>query len=476
MELVENDETILECEKKENIKNYDKKTISLDIDEKKIEVDVYNKKNDNDDKKNNLIVNSINNNSEESEISNNKYVEMKNNKSKSIGIVMYMQDKEYSNNNEENSNKHIQEANAPSFLAKIIKCIFEYLYETIIVELIMGHEHGDKNNKCHLQIIVIFEKMFRKLLKPGALKIKYDNKIICLLYMQQKTKNAYALKNYCIKERDATIVRNNEIKKLDLEEEDPFTFIKNNRDKITIEEGLEKILDYDASLYFKSSNNIDNALKRLIVEQPPVPFKWMPIPEYLKEYYLPDGSTFYETFSKWFNTYCINGENLDRKKALCLYSRDRAMGKSYFVRHLVSHENYILEFNNTICVKKNINKGIYKLLLLDDMKIISVSNKSMWKSLVASEPTTLRGAWVNEEFKERLPCIITTNDIEMIKIFRDDKLFNTQVFIIEITKYMGAPGTEREDLMKNEFILSDHTANELNKLDIKNIYSDNFNL
>ena len=318
--------------------------------------------------------------------------------------------------------------------------------------------------------------MFRKLMKPGALKIKYDNKIICLLYMQQKTKNAYALKNYCKKERDATIVRNNEIKKFDHEEENPFNYIKNNRDKITIEEGLEKILDYDAELYFRNSNNIDNALKRLIVENPPVPFKWMPIPDYLKEYYLPDGSTFYETFSKWYNTYCINGENLERKKALCLFSAERSMGKSYFVRHLVSHENYLLEFNNTICRKKNINKGIYKLLLLDDMKIINENNKSMWKSLVASEPTTLRGAWINEEFKERLPCIITTNDLEMIKIFRDDKLFRTQVITIEITKYMGEPGTEREDLMQTEFIISDKTAEKLNKLDIKNAYSNELNL
>ena len=82
----------------------------------------------------------------------------------------------------------------------------------------------------------------------------------------------------------------------------------------------------------------------------------------------------------------------------------------------------------------------------------------------------------NEEFTERLPCIITTNDLEMVKIFRDDKLFNTQVFIIEITKYMGAPGTERLDLMKNEFILSDETVFELNKLDTKKVYSDNLNL
>jgi len=202
----------------------------------------------------------------------------------------------------------------------------------------------------------------------------------------------------------------------------------------------------------------------------------MPIPEYLKDYNLPNGETFYNVFNTWYQKYCINGEKMDRKKALCLYSKNRSMGKSYFVRHLVPDEAYILEFNNTFCWKKNMNKGIYKLLLLDDMGSITTTNKTIWKSLVASEPTVLRGAWLNEEFKERLPCIITTNDIEMVKLFRDDKLFNTQVCVIEITKYMGEPGTQREDLAHKDFILTYDTAEKLNKLSSKNIYVNSNNL
>ena len=487
MELRE-DEEMLECEKKENINKFSKKQLDLTIDDEQIKVFVFNKIQENkknkenvDDKqkdkkneniennqKDNVIIESINKVAEGNDVSDNKYVDMKNNKSKSIAVVMYMQDNAYSTKKEENVNIHIKGASAPSFLAKIIKEIFTKLYEINIVELIMGHEHGEANKKCHLQIIIIFEQMFRKILKPGALKIITHNDIICLLYMQQKTRNTYALKNYCTKERDATIVRKEEIIKFDIREvEDPFEYIKNNYNKITIDEARTRILEYSSIMYFKNSTNFENAMKKIIVEEPPVPFKWMPIPEYLKTFYLPDGESFYDTFNKWYQTYCINGDKLDRKKALCIYSRERAMGKSYFVRHLVSHPDYVLEFNNTICPKKNLNKGIHKLLLLDDMKIISENTKQMWKSLVASEPTTLRGAWVNEEFNERLPCIITTNDIEMIKLFHDDKLFNTQVFVIEINGYMGAPGTQREDLMKNEFVISDKTAELLRKMNLK---------
>lgn len=493
MELIEEDE-MLECEKGKNANKYIKKELHLSIDNKNIKVFVFNKiqenkKKDKDEDKDkdknkekdkdtdNVIINSINNVAEASDISENKYVDMKNNKSKSIGVVMYMQDTAYSKNKDENKDIHIKGAAAPSFLAKIIKKIFEELYEINIIELVMGHEHGEINNKCHLQIIIVFENMFRKIMKPGALKIITEDSKICLLYMQQKTRNVYALKNYCSKERDATIVKKNEIIKFNYDEnKDPFIYIRNNCDKISIEEGRQRLLQYDAQLYFKNSNNFENALKKIITEEPPVPFQWMPIPEYLKKLYLSDGSTFYDSFNRWYQMYCVNGDSLDRKKALCIYSKKRAMGKSYFVRHLVSHPDYVLEFNNTLCWKKNLNKGIHKLLLLDDMKIISENSKAMWKSLVASEPTTLRGAWLNEEFTERLPCIITTNDIEMLKLFRDDELFNTQVFIIEITQYMGAPGTQREDLMRNEFIISDETAEKLNKLNTKKMYADDKNL
>ena len=474
MELDEYNENMLECEKPENIDKYKYKQLDMLIDDKKVIVDVYNKK---DEDENNLIIKSIEKNAEPSEVSNNKYNKMKDNKSKSIGVVMYLQDKEYSDDEKKNLDIHIPHSSAPSFLAKIIKCIFEKLYETNIKELIAGHEHGEKNKKCHLQIIIMFEKLFRKLLKPGALKIKYENEIICLVYMQQKTKNAYALKNYCKKERDATIVKDDKYMKYEKEmKEDPYTYIIENRNNIKIEDAREKFLELDHETYFLNCNNIESAFKHIIVETPLKPFEWMPVPEYLKKLILPNGINFYDVFSEWYNKYCINGESLERKKALCLYSEKRAMGKSYFVRHLVSDPEYILEFNNCFCTKKNLGKGIYKLVLLDDMKIINQETKEMWKGLVASEPTTIRGAWVNTEFKERLPCIITTNDIEMVKIFRDDKLFNTQVLLIEITEYMGEPGTEREDLLKRDFIISERTANKLNNLNIDKNINNYFNL
>lgn len=486
MELRETENVLLECETEENIDKYNMKVMNLQIKEKAVDITIYTKKNDSEknennkkesEKSDNVIIENLKD-LDENEISDNKYTELKNNKCKSIGVVMYLQKREYKDK-EQNKLIHIRDANAPSFLALIIRKIFEELYKTKITELIMGHEHGTINNKCHLQIIVNFENMFRKIMRPGALKIKYDSQYTCLIFMQQKTKNPHALKNYCLKERDATITKgDNEIVKFEPKDtENPFIYIRDNCNKITIEEARQCLLENDPKLYFKNCNNFELAIKTIVVTEPKVEFQWMPIPEYLKEYILPDGSNFYDTFSKWYVKYCINGNDLERKKAICLYSRQRSMGKSYFARHLVSDPEYVLEFNNTFCWKKNMNKGIYRLLLLDDMGIISANNKAMWKSLVASEPTTLRGAWLNQPFNERLPCIITTNDIEMLKIFRDDPLFNTQVTIIEIPKYLGAPGTQREDLMQNEFVLSYETSEKLNAMNnAKSAYNQSNNL
>lgn len=474
MELQEVENVLLDCETEENKDKYTEKKLNFQLNDKDVEVSIFTKK----DNENNVIIENLKD-LDENEISDNIYTELKNNKCKSIGVVIYMQKRDYKENADENKSIHIRDANAPSFLALIIKKIFEEMYKSKIIELIMGHEHGTKNNKCHLQIIINFENMFRKIMKPGAMKIKYNSQYTCLVFMQQKTKNPHALKNYCLKERDATITRgDNEILKFEPKDtESPFTYIRDNYNKITVEEARQCLLESDPKLYFKNCSNFEMAIKKIVVAEPKVEFRWMPIPEYLKEYYLPDGSTFYDKFNEWYTKYCINGNELDRKKAICLYSRQRSMGKSYFARHLVSDPGYVLEFNNTFCWKENMNKGIYRLLLLDDMGIISANNKAMWKSLVASEPTTLRGAWLNEPFNERLPCIITTNDIEMIKIFRDDPLFNTQVSIIEIPKYLGAPGTQREDLMHNDFILSYETSARLNAMNhTKDAYNNSNNL
>ena len=87
-------------------------------------------------------------------------------------------------------------------------------------------------------------------MKPGAMKLKYDNQYTCLIFMQQKTRNSHALRNYCLKERDATIVKDDEFTKYEPKEDDnPFIYIRDNYNKITIDEAREKLLQTDPEAY-----------------------------------------------------------------------------------------------------------------------------------------------------------------------------------------------------------------------------------
>ena len=90
-----------------------------------------------------------------------------------------------------------------------------------------------------------------------------------------------------------------------------------------------------------------------------------------------------------------------------------------------------------------------------------------WLSLVASQPTTLRDCYVNQKFDLKLPCIITTNSVDMVMQFVTNPLFNTQVIVVEIDKYMGPPGTYREELYKQNIFLGEKTRRELLKSELR---------
>lgn len=442
------------CEEDEYKGKFKKYAWTMIKEDKNIEVNVFVNK-----KKVEFFDKEIEKVASEDTVSSNKYVKVNNN-SLSIGVVMYLESYYY----EKKPDIHIKDCSCPSILAKIIKKAFEKVYKINIKRITMGHEHGDKNNRCHLQIIINFGSNFKRVINPGAMKIIYDNCSINLLYMQQKCFNNFALQNYCEKEGDITIIDSDDNDESeDEDDKNVYQEIVENKDKLNLKEARNMILEKDPASYFRSANNMELALYKIVGNIPKIPFEWIPIPEHLYNYQLPNGENFAFIFNAWYTKYCINGAQYKRKKALCLYSKKRAMGKSYFVRHLVSDPGYILEFNNTFCKKENMNKGVHKLLLLDDMGPITPITRTMWLSLVASEKTTIRGAWVNEELDENLPCIITTNSDDMLYTLTKDPAFSTQVIVIEIKKYMGPEGTMNNDLYKEEVYLSVNTQKRLDE-------------
>ena len=120
MELQEVENVLLDCETEENKDKYTEKKMNFQLNDKAVEASIFTKKDTKKENENNIIIENLKD-LDENEISDNIFTEMKNNKCKSIGVVIYMQKREYKENADENKNIHIRDANAPSFLALIIK-------------------------------------------------------------------------------------------------------------------------------------------------------------------------------------------------------------------------------------------------------------------------------------------------------------------------------------------------------------------
>ena len=388
-------------------------------------------------------------------IADNKIKKIKNN-TKTIGMVFYMNGG-YSDDTEHNHTIHIPYAINPVIYTKIINVFVSNFLGVGVRQIICGHEHGDQNGKCHLQVAVVFESKIRKNILPGRIVVSKNGvKVTELLFMQQSARSSFKLKEYCKKDGDYALLNPDlelNIIKNKKDEMDVFKTIVENKDILTKDEAYELLQHKSSRDYFVCNANVNKALDSLIVDKLPE-FKWI-LPNYLNDFTVPAGSmrvSFWKIFYDWFSENCLK-EKI-RKTALCLYSKNRGLGKTMFVRSLVNDSRYILEYNNTFVNKNLKDEDQYKLLLLDDMKDISSYNEQTWRSLVASQKTTIRDAYCNEIYDLCLPCIITTNSIKLVTRFVKDNLFNTQVIVVEIDKYMGPPETYDPSLYEKKYYLS----------------------
>lgn len=459
MELSDSDnseDTLYDQSVNPSARDYTLKDYNIDINEDFFMIKVWVKKNKGPDEVTNMLEDIASSN----EVSENIYKTIKNN-SETIGMVFYMENG-YSEFPEHNQTIHIPFVHEEVF-AKIFNIVLTDLLKVSITQIIIGHEHGDKNRKCHLQVCVKFQTKLTKILNPGKIEItRFDNTKTSLLFMQQKGRNSQALMQYCQKENDFEVLYPDLMLKLQKKKGkiDPFSTLVKNKHCLDRNEAENLLFYHDPLRFFTQFSNIQKALERVFYKELPV-FEW-------RKPYLPSNYTvpvdnqrvpFAPIFEKWFENYCL--KDSQRKKALCLFSKKRALGKTTFARSLVNDVGFILEYNN-IFNNQNIakRKQDLHLLLLDDMTITK-DNSMIWRSLVASEKTTIRGFFCSDTYDLNLPCIITTNDINMLTIFLKDPLFKTQVSVVEIDQYMGPPETIRNDLMCIETFVSESTLRDV---------------
>ena len=343
----------------------------------------------------------------------------------------------YTNNENENLNIHIPfvDENVSPY-PKILYTFLKNFLSTDIEQIIIGHEHGTYKKRCYLEVIVKFKKKLTRILNPGYLIINYYGKEYTLLFMQQIGRNSSSLAHYCTKGK--------KIQKFFYYNDDEKKKLYQN----VFDDIINDLLQNNLKKYFISNVNFEKRFRNAVLPFLE-PFKWVlpPKTDYVWKITIPDKDkriSFMTVFSKWFENYCtkVTDQNYKRK-ALCLYSKEKDMGKTWFAEHLVNDPGYILKYYQTFSEKPF--KSYYKLLLLDNMKAMTSDNLYTWKRLVASEPINFRNFSISKGFSLSLPCIITTNDIKLVATFINDRLFNTQVVTIEIDECLMEKKFQKED-------------------------------
>ena len=404
--------------------------------------------------------------------------------SKSFGIIVYMDNFMYSDQCEKNKNIHFP-ITKEYFALQFLK----HLYEKGIgnknnVEcIVIGHEHGTENQKCHMQIYLKFENKIRRKLAPSKLTI--DN--LNYLYMAQKGKKPSHLRNYCKKSGDfyelipcktiKEILRENALLDDLMDVDDPYDKLLNDEkltDKqiITIFKGCP-VTEYKKDFMSNCKKILESYNNYIKVEHEYPPFEWN-FPNYMYNHIQNNFgaqdkvSIVYTKLYTWFKTYC-EPEGYFRRKALFLFSLAGGVGKSYFARSLVPeisicNSPYYVYCRGTLDASEFVKKDkTAKLVILDDINYIS-NDIEIWKALTVSEPTNIRSPYHNIPWKHSLPCIMMSNNIKTLKFWMETEDLKSRCIFIGVDFFIGPPGTDSEENHKVDCYLTNDINIKLERL------------
>ena len=314
------------------------------------------------------------------------------------------------------------------FLSKeIIFEMFKQIYNGYkIEEYVIAHEHGEKNDDCHFQCCVQLDKPLRS--RITEFKKTVNGVDLYILYQMGK-KGLKALALYCKEDGDYICSPNVEkMVKTKRPIMERLLECKNHKEQLTImvKEMPQDVVKGDLSRMFK---NIETA-KQVMVDTG----VHMTFPEYLMD----REPMLFEWYMKEMAGYPVDYKG--RRKALVLFSKERAMGKTTFAKMLVKNndDGYIICRNNFNAL--DFNKPNAQLLILDDLMFIN-KQVEMWKALVSSEKTAIRDAYCNVDFAHGMATIITTNNYAMFTYMMGLDIFKYECYFHWVKEYLGPEGT-----------------------------------
>lgn len=385
--------------------------------------------------------------------------------SKSFGMIIYMDTEMYKGNEEDIKNIHIPLTHK-MLLLMLLKEMYnkKLCLNNIIDQIIVSHEHGEDNHKCHYHIFLEFEKKVRKEIKPGNFKVKD----ITYLYMAQRCRSPKKFREYVKKGKDfiemfpgetiKNILKDENILNEMIDADDPYEILLNrndlsNKNIVDIFKSCS-VTEYKKDFMSNSSKILETYNK--IIRQPDLDipeFTWT-FPKHIIEYLskamdIKNDYKYiaYNTIYKWFKDYCVMDQNIiKRRKALFLFSLRGGVGKSYFARSLVPQikvglSPFFVYCRGTLDAAEFQKKDMARLVILDDIKY-NASDIEIWKALTVSEPTNIRTPYHNIPWNKSLPCILMTNTLSTFRYWMEAEDLKGRCIFVSIDFYMGPPETE----------------------------------
>lgn len=389
--------------------------------------------------------------------------------SKSFGIVIYGDNSMYDSDIEKNKSIHFKHTKE-----EIFYCLLVVLHEQIgnrrVKEAVIGHEHGEKNSKCHMQVYIRFFDRIHTSLKPSNFEYEGEK----FLYMAQSARSCVALKKYCKKEGDYIEIEFDGKTLYEILDDEKMLHNKKVKCARNVYETLVSENNYDEEDVvdlFKKGGLVEKRDfmiygKKILSnynlffkdnKKDIIPFEWK-FPQHMLDYVnniVPISKLnekkkgVYTMLYNWYVNNCLRNEN-ERKKALFLFSIEGAKGKSYFARNLVpqiseGNSPYYVYCRGTLDGKEFEKKQkTAKLIIIDDVNYIS-KDIEIWKALTVSEPTNIRTPYYNDMWSRKLPCIILSNNISTLRYWSTEPSLNTRCVFVSVDFYIGPPDTYKKE-------------------------------
>lgn len=397
---------------------------------------------------------------------------------KSLGVVIYMDKSRYTNDPEEDSKIHFPYNN------KVFGLVVLKWFESLIPnqkpkELIINHEHGDKNKKCHKQVYLKFNSKVQCHLRPSYFDLD-GKRYLC---MGQAAMSDIKLRQYCMKKDKVSKERffafdfssQMELKEyIDAVKENGLNELNEAQIKAR-DDTLDKILEVDQldnktyyTLFSEAGYHTKEIMirdKKSIMEfrkgfdelkEENIQYNWH-FPQYALDYIDTHNDFLKRVYSRcymWFNKYCLNNNREDhsmgtRKKALLIYGL-RHKGKTTFIKSFIEDINvdickspFIVYCRQNIAAKNFMEKeNTAQLLILDDVHFIG-KQKEMVKALMVGESVNIESKHVdNYIWTKNLPCVILTNNAFVYHYLTTSEEFKTELYSIATSAYLGPEGTE----------------------------------